>query len=203
MDNSKPSEIAKEVNKPRKRQHDEVPPAESKKTKAKATFPFAPAASTLPFPIVIGNQSAPAATSTFVGFGSQSPAKPGFAFVGPKPAPATGFGFAGFGQSPPKPAFNCESFVDGFKEGFKEGFEAGVKAASNTRGGGALFGNNQAKAKAATSTFDPSASQSAFDFGNQPAPARGGNDQAKPATSAFNFGPAPAPAPLSTTAPAM
>ena len=199
MDNSKPSEIAKEVNKPRKRQHDEVPPAESKKTKAKATFPFAPAASTLPFSF--GNQSAPAATSTFVGFGSQSPAKPGFAFVGPKPAPATGFGFAGFGQSPPKPAFNCESFVDGFKEGFKEGFEAGVKAASNTRGGGALFGNNQVKA--ATSTFDPSASQSAFDFGNQPAPARGGNDQAKPATSAFNFGPAPAPAPLSTTAPAM
>ena len=202
MDNSKASEIAKEANSPRKRQHDEVPPAESKKTKAKATFPSVPAASTLPFSF--GNQSAPAATSTFVGFGSQSPAKPGFAFFGPKPAPATGFGFAGFGQSPPKPAFNRESFADGFKEGF----EAGVKAASNTRGGGALFGNNQAKA--ATSTFDPSASQSAFDFGNQLAPARGGNDQAKPATSAFNFGPkpfafgpAPAPAPLSTTAPAM
>ena len=233
MDNSKSSEIAKNTN-PRKRQHDEVPTAESKKTRASTNpCPRTSAnfnkASLDAFAFAFGpkpaGEPAPATCTPTFGFGLKSPAQPAFKGFGTPAAPATrstatppfAFGLksapATLGSQPApvpaQPAFNPESFVDGFKAGFDAGLEAGLRAAAKLQ------------AKPATSTYDhfapqpatfylgtPAASAfSTFNFGGPAKPAFGGGGffgttSTKPATSTspFDFGLKPDPATLATTA---
>ena len=130
-------------------------------------------------------------TDIHVSRGTRLTATPPFAF-GLKSAPAT------LGSQPApvpaQPAFNPESFVDGFKAGFDAGLEAGLRAAAKLQ------------AKPATSTYDhfapqpatfylgtPAASAfSTFNFGGPAKPAFGGgglfgNTSTKPATSILYF----------------